>query len=466
MTICGVRVRFAPSPTGPLHIGGLRTALFNYLFAKRHRGKCLLRIEDTDQARTVPEAEEHLLTSLKWIGLPYDEPFVRQSGRKAWYQCCADQLIREGKAYYAFDTPEELELMRKRLHHEKAFHQHYNALTRTGMRNSLTLSKEECQQLMDKGVPYVVRFKVNPKESLVFHDLLRGKMQVHASTLEDKVLVKSDGMPTYHLANVADDHDMRVSHVIRGEEWLPSTALHELLYRALGWDTPQWLHLPLILKPSGKGKLSKRETQAQQLPIYPVAWKGQKGFRELGFLPEALLNFLATLGYTPPKASQEMLTLQELSETFDPQGLSKTGAQYDYERALWFNQQYLQRAEPQQLSRLLAKNHTQELPAELLNTPQQWPDICRLMQTRVSLLPDLLRKFPLPRIPNGLPKEELDYLKAAIRQLQAGEKPSPRQDMSLGKSMKWIRKTLTGQNTGPDLKELVKLLLTSPSPLP
>src|SRR5690554_5083603 len=318
-----VRVRFAPSPTGALHIGGVRTALYNYLFAKKHNGKFVLRIEDTDQNRFVPGAEEYIKDSLEWLGLRPDEsPWLggpdgpyRQSERKSIYMQYAMDLIEKGHAYYAFDTSEELDAMRERLTAARVVSPQYNSITRTQMKNSLTLPEDEVKERLPAGEPYVIRVKIPRKEEVRLNDLIRGWVLVHSNTLDDKVLMKSDGMPTYHLANIVDDHLMGITHVIRGEEWLPSAPLHVLLYRYLGWENtmPKFAHLPLLLKPDGNGKLSKRDADAGGYPVFPLDWKDPetgatwKGFREAGFLDDAVLNFLAMLGWNPG-TQQELFT--------------------------------------------------------------------------------------------------------------------------------------------------------------
>ena len=349
-----VRVRFAPSPTGPLHIGGVRTALYNYLFAKKNNGSFILRIEDTDQNRYVPGAEAYIIEALKWSGIFYDEgpdkegeygPY-RQSDRKEIYRKYADQLVKEGNAYYAFDTSEELDAMRERLKAEGSRSQQYDASTRGTMKNSLTLSAEECQQIIDGGEPYVIRTKIPENEEIIVNDLIRGKVEVQSSELDDKVLFKSDGMPTYHLANIVDDHLMEISHVIRGEEWLPSAPLHVLLYRFLGWQAPQFAHLPLLLKPDGNGKLSKRDGDRLGFPVFPLQWKDPKsgdissGYRESGYFTEAFINMLAFLGWNPG-TEQEIFSLAELVEQFTIDRVGKSGSKFDPEKAKWFNHNYL-----------------------------------------------------------------------------------------------------------------------------
>ena len=360
-----VRVRFAPSPTGALHIGGVRTALYNYLFARQHGGDLIFRIEDTDSNRFVPGAEEYILESFKWLGIPFDEgvsfggdhgPY-RQSERRDIYKKYVQVLLDAGKAYIAFDTPEELEAKRK----EVANFQ-YDASTRLQMRNSLTLPKEEVDALIAEGKQYVVRFKIEPNEDVHVHDLIRGEVVINSSILDDKVLYKSaDELPTYHLANIVDDHLMEVSHVIRGEEWLPSAPLHVLLYRAFGWEDtmPQFAHLPLLLKPEGNGKLSKRDGDRLGFPVFPLEWHDPKtgevssGYREAGYLPEAVINFLALLGWNPG-TEQELFTMDELISQFDIAKCSKAGARFDYKKAVWFNHEYMLKKSDEEIARLFA----------------------------------------------------------------------------------------------------------------
>jgi len=361
-----VRVRFAPSPTGPLHMGGVRTALFNYLFAKRHNGDFLLRIEDTDQNRFVPGAEEYIIESLRWCGLVPDEgvgfggelgPY-RQSERKPMYKKYADYLIEKGFAYYAFDTAEELDEMRKDAESRKEVFS-YDLHTRNGLKNSLTLSPEEVQEKLNSGQQFVIRFKMPENREIVEEDLIRGRVSFNTNQLDDKVLFKSDGMPTYHLANVVDDHLMQITHVIRGEEWLPSMPLHILLYESLGIsDTrPRFSHLPLILKPEGKGKLSKRDGDKMGFPVFPLLWNNQetgesyRGYREDGYFPEAFVNMLALLGWNSG-TEQEFFSMDELIDSFDLSRVVKSGARFDPEKAKWFNRHYLQQKLPAELTGL------------------------------------------------------------------------------------------------------------------
>ncbi|MEL4307053.1 glutamate--tRNA ligase [Joostella sp. CR20] len=361
-----VRVRFAPSPTGPLHIGGVRTALYNYLFAKKNGGDFLLRIEDTDQTRYVEGAEQYIVDALNWLQIPYDEgpnssveiqqkygPF-RQSERKDLYKQYADQLIESGWAYYAFDTPEELDAHRKD-HEEKGKTFIYNWHNRLKLNNSLKLSAEEVQEKINSGEAYVIRFKSPQDEKLQLNDIIRGDIEIDTNILDDKVLFKSDGMPTYHLANIVDDHLMDITHVIRGEEWLPSMALHVLLYRAFDWQAPEFAHLPLILKPTGKGKLSKRDGDKLGFPVFPLEWKDpatgdvSRGYKEDGYFNDAVINFLAFLGWNPG-TEQEIFSLEELVNAFELDRVHKSGARFDPDKTKWYNHKYLQQKEDTDLA--------------------------------------------------------------------------------------------------------------------
>ncbi len=357
-----VRVRFAPSPTGPLHIGGVRTALFNYLFAKKHHGTFILRIEDTDQNRYVEGAEQYIVDALNWCNIPFDEgpgknetfgPY-RQSERKQLYKQYADDLIASGHAYYAFDTAEELDIQRKESE-SKGETFIYNWHNREQLNNAISLSKEEVEKRLANGEEYVVRFKSPKDETLHLTDIIRGDIKIDTNILDDKVLFKSDGMPTYHLANIVDDHLMEITHVIRGEEWLPSLALHYQLYKAFGWEAPEFAHLPLILKPTGKGKLSKRDGDKLGFPVFPLEWIDPKsgelsrGYKEDGYFPEAMINFLAFLGWNPG-TEQEIFTLDELVNTFELERVHKAGARFDPEKIKWFNHHYMQEQHDSQLA--------------------------------------------------------------------------------------------------------------------
>ena len=392
-----VRVRFAPSPTGPLHIGGVRTALYNYLFARQNGGDLIFRIEDTDSTRFVPGAEEYILESFRWLGIRFDEgvsfggdkgPY-RQSERRDIYKKYVEQLLAEGKAYIAFDTPEELAAKREEIQNFQ-----YDARTRGMMRNSLTMSKEEVDELIDDGAQYVVRFLINPGEEILVNDMIRGEVRVKSDILDDKVLFKSvDELPTYHLANIVDDHLMEVSHVIRGEEWLPSAPLHVLLYRAFGWEEtmPEFAHLPLLLKPEGKGKLSKRDGDRLGFPVFPLEWHDPKtdevssGYRESGYFPEAVINFLALLGWNPG-TEQELFTLEQLVQVFDISRCSKAGAKFDYQKGMWFNHEYILQKSNEEIANLFA-------PIVANNgvdaTMEQVTAVVSMMKDRVSFVKEL-----------------------------------------------------------------------------
>lgn len=361
MTDRNIRVRFAPSPTGPLHIGGVRTALYNFLFARHHGGTFILRIEDTDQTRYVEGAEEYIMDSLAWAGIKVDEgvreggPFApyRQSDRKEIYHRYADELLGSGDAYYAFDTPEELERLRHD-YESRGETFNYGCTTRMTMCNSLTLTAEEVKRRVGSGEHYVVRYRMPENEDIHFSDLIRGDIVVNTSTLDDKVLYKSDGMPTYHLANIVDDHLMEISHVIRGEEWLPSLPLHVMLYRSFGWDAPLFAHLPLLLKPTGKGKLSKRDGDKMGFPVFPLYWpygETASGYREEGYFPEAFVNMLALLGWNPG-TEQEIFTMDELIEAFTIDRVGKSGSRFDPDKAKWFNARYFQMKNDEELTDL------------------------------------------------------------------------------------------------------------------
>ncbi|MGX8682532.1 MAG: glutamate--tRNA ligase, partial [Bacteroidales bacterium] len=397
MTDRKVRVRFAPSPTGALHIGGVRTALYNYLFARQHGGDMVFRIEDTDSNRFVPGAEEYILESFRWLGIDFDEgvsfggehgPY-RQSERREIYQQYVKVLLDAGKAYIAFDTPQELEAKRNEIANFQ-----YDASTRMQMRNSLTMPKEEVEKLIAEGTQYVVRFKIEPNEQVHVNDLIRGEVVINSSILDDKVLYKSaDQLPTYHLANIVDDHLMEISHVIRGEEWLPSAPLHVLLYRAFGWEDtmPQFAHLPLLLKPEGNGKLSKRDGDRLGFPVFPLEWHDPKtgeishGYREEGYLPEAVINFLALLGWNPGN-DQEIMTMQEMISLFDINRCSKAGAKFDYKKLIWFNHEYVLMKSDEEVAQLFMPELQQrgiEAPLDKVTT------IVGLVKNRVNFVKEL-----------------------------------------------------------------------------
>ena len=397
MTDRKVRVRFAPSPTGPLHIGGVRTALFNYLFARQHHGDFVFRIEDTDSNRFVPGAEEYIIESFRWLGIKFDEgvsfggnhgPY-RQSERRAIYKKYVEQLLSACKAYIAFDTPEELEAKRNEIQNFQ-----YDAHTRLQMRNSLTMNAKDVQSRIDEGEQYVVRFKVEPGVEVHVHDMIRGEVVIKSDIIDDKVLYKSaDELPTYHLANIVDDHLMEITHVIRGEEWLPSAPLHVLLYEAFGWsDTmPAFAHLPLLLKPEGKGKLSKRDGDRLGFPVFPLEWHDPKsgevssGYRESGYFPEAVINFLALLGWNPG-TEQEMFTLDELVEAFDISRCSKAGAKFDYQKGIWFNHEYILKKSNEEIATLFAPivaNNGIDVPMERV------VKVVGMMKDRVNFVKEL-----------------------------------------------------------------------------
>ncbi|WP_266368402.1 glutamate--tRNA ligase [Tellurirhabdus rosea] len=487
-----IRVRFAPSPTGPLHIGGVRTALYNYLFARKHGGKMLLRIEDTDQNRFVPGAEEYILEALRWVGIEIDEgvgvggphaPY-RQSERKDIYRKEAERLVAEDKAYYAFDTAEELEAMRKRMEAANAPAAQYNSITRLQMTNSLTLSAEEVARRIEAGDPYVIRLKVPRKEDIRLNDLIRGWVVVHSSQIDDKVLLKSDGMPTYHLANIVDDHLMGITHVIRGEEWLPSAPLHVLLYRYLGWEStmPQFAHLPLLLKPDGNGKLSKRDADLGGFPVFPLQWtdpfNGQvaRGFREDGYLKEALVNFLAFLGWNPG-TEQELFSMDELIQAFSLEHIHKAGARFDIQKAKWFNHEYLRRLPEAELAATIQ----QQAEADGLECSLEKAEkIAGLMKERVSFAHEIYPQSAMFfRTPESYDetvraaKWNDDARKAAqvVRDAFAGldtftaetAKTAIAESLAAagikqGKVMQALRLALSGVGAGPDLMITLEII--------
>lgn len=486
-----VRVRFAPSPTGPLHIGGVRTALYNYLFARGKGGKFILRIEDTDSRRFVPGAEEYINQSLKWLGINIDEgvaeggPYgpYKQSERREIYSEHVNKLLASGKAYYAFDTPEELEAARTATPNFQ-----YDASTRMGMRNSLSLGDDEAKRLIDSGVPYVVRFKIEPGEDVEVNDILRGKITIKSDILDDKVLYKSaDNLPTYHLANIVDDHLMRISHVIRGEEWLPSAPLHVLLYRAFGWEDtmPQFAHLPLLLKPDGKGKLSKRDGDRLGFPVFPLLWNDptsgntSTGFRESGYLPEALINFLALLGWNPGDDS-EVMSIDELIDKFSFEHCSRSGAKFAFEKARWFNHTYLQNMLAAELVPLV-KPYLSDLGADVDKFEDEY--IARaidLMKSRSNLLSDLAAQMlflfvaPTEYDPKAIRKRWTPGMDDILRQMvdifnNFSDFSAPEieptimafvQDNGyhLGNVMNALRLTLVGQCTGPHIFDITALI--------
>ena len=394
-----VRVRFAPSPTGPLHMGGVRTALYNYLFAKKHGGDFLLRIEDTDQSRYVEGAEDYIVDALNWCKITVDEgvgsdgefgPY-RQSERKKMYRQYADQLIASGHAYYAFDTSEDLDQMRTNLKNAGVPSPQYNHISRETMKNSLSLSEDEVQSRLENNEPYVIRVKMPRNEEVKLNDLIRGWVVVNTNNLDDKVIFKSDGMPTYHLANVVDDHLMKISHVIRGEEWLPSAPLHVLLYQFLGWEPPLFAHLPLILKPDGNGKLSKRDGDRLGFPVFPTQWinpetkEVSSGYREEGYFPEAFTNMLAFLGWNPG-TSQELFNMQELVDSFSLERVGKAGAKFDFDKTNWFNQQYLRSKPGAELATMIVNHFDHEVDLKYL------ANVSEIMKERATFVKDIFNE--------------------------------------------------------------------------
>ena len=480
-----VRVRFAPSPTGPLHIGGLRTALFNYLFAKQNDGDFIIRVEDTDQNRYVKGSEKHIVESLKWCKIEADEsPFVggehgpyRQSQRKELYKKRISELIEKKHAYYAFDSKKELALHRTEAEKQgKVFS--YSFSNRLSLKNSLTLSKNETIELLNNGAEYVVRFKTPNEKEVVCEDELRGVVRVSTKTIDDKILFKSDGMPTYHFANVVDDYEMKISHVIRGEEWLPSLPLHWLLYDALGWNVkPKFIHLPLILKPVGKGKLSKRDGDKFGFPVFAVQWKSEeiiKGYKEHGFLPESVINFLSLLGWNPGN-EKELFSLQELIETFSLEGLNKSGARFDPEKNKWFNHAHIQKADNSLIVEKIENYFSKDLTLfdkVKLNT------IAELIKPRLNTLNEIyscasfffknpnsynekhfnkLKKANFKEILSGLIElvsstENLAEIKPALEVLVK------KNEWNFGKVMGLFRLSLVGDLSGPDLFQIASLI--------
>ena len=488
-----VRVRFAPSPTGGLHIGGVRTAIFNYLYAKKMGGTFILRIEDTDQARFVAGAEAYIKETLSWCGIdPKEGPDIggdygpyRQSERKKIYQKYTQQLIDEGKAYYAFDTPEEIDQMREKLKVAGVLNLNYNSASRKTMKNSLTFSKEEVKEKIQVGIPYVVRFKMPDKREIRFHDLVRGWVLVHSSTLDDKVLLKSDGLATYHLANVIDDHLMKITHVIRGEEWLPSAPLHVMLYEAFNWeaDMPDFAHLPLIMKPDGNGKLSKRAADKGGFPIFPLNWtdptSGEtlQGFREMGFSSNALVNFLSLLGWNPG-GDQEIFDLKALIANFSIERIGKSGTKFDFDKAKWFNQHYLKNTEIEVLALELIKDlHSHyglecslelgkqivELFIQRVTFPQEFASEAQFIfhepqsydqkvihkkwneESKMALNAYANKLAVLSEINGDSAQELFQETMASIQ-------------MNPGKVLQLLRVSIMGEGSGPDLMKIIEIL--------
>ena len=478
-----VRVRFAPSPTGPLHIGGVRTALYNYLFAKKHGGEFILRIEDTDQKRYVANAEQYIIDALDWCKTPFDEGPYRQSERKHLYKKHIDMLVENGLAYYAFDTPEQLDALRREHEEEgKTFIYNWHNREKGRLVNSLVLSKEEVNLKFDSGDRFVIRFKVPENETLVLWDEIRGEIIIDTNTLDDKILFKSDGMPTYHLANVVDDHLMAISHVIRGEEWLPSLALHVLLYKAFCWQPPKFAHLPLILKPIGKGKLSKRDGDKNGFPVFPLKYTNEKtgeissGYKEEGYFSDAFVNMLAFLGWNPG-TDQEIFSIEELVDSFELSKVSKSGAKFNLDKAIWFNQQYLQRKSISELSEVFLM----ELINKKINTHIKYVEkIVSLIKERAVFVSDFwdLSHFfflaPSQYDQRALKKQEnpktLGLLLELTRVLSSLDTFSSdtledfvknwinSKELGFGKIMQPLRLALVGEMKGPDIFNIMEII--------
>jgi glutamyl-tRNA synthetase len=486
-----VRVRFAPSPTGPLHIGGVRTALFNYLFAKQNNGDMILRIEDTDQARFVEGAEQYIVEALSWAEIKFDEgthvggpcePY-RQSDRKAMYRQYADQLLNSGHAYYAFDTAEELDEMREKLKAGGMAPQ-YDAVSRMSMKNSLTLSEDEVQKRLAAGEPYVIRIKLPRKEEVRFHDLIRGWVIVQTSAMDDKVLFKSDGMPTYHLANVVDDYNMKITHVIRGEEWLPSAPLHVMLYQFFGWldVMPKFAHLPLILKPDGNGKLSKRDGDRLGFPVFPLEWKDpssgeiSSGYRERGYEPEAVVNMLALLGWHTSD-NREIFSMEELIQLFSLEKISKNGAKFDPEKAKWFNHQHLLL----KTNESIAEEIIEECKANGIDTDVNYlSKVVGLMKEKVNFKHEILAKakffFNVPAaydeqvVAKKWTAAAVDFLADFAQRISVLTCPmatdleqifkdlAAEKNVGTGAVMQPLRLAISGEGGGPPLFEMLSLI--------
>jgi len=483
-----IRVRFAPSPTGPLHMGGVRTALFNYLFAKKYNGDFILRIEDTDQTRYVPGAEEYIIESLQWCKLQFDEggseggkygPY-RQSERKAIYKQYADQLIASDNAYFAFDTPQELDDLRAKYEAEKKTFT-YDSSIRKSLKNSLAFSKDETEKRLASGEHYVIRFKMPENSVIIMQDIIRGEVKVTSSTVDDKVLFKSDGMPTYHLANIVDDHLMEISHVIRGEEWLPSLPLHVSLYRAFGWENtmPQFAHLPLLLKPTGNGKLSKRDGDKLGFPVFPIYWpygETARGYREDGYFNDAFINMLALLGWNPG-TEQEIFTLEEMIKLFSLERVNKSGARFDPEKAKWFNNQYLQKKTNEELADL----YLPYLQGKGINAGKMMvAEVVALVKERVNFVHELWEQsfffFQAPEsydenVVKKKWKEETPEILKNILKFLSGISFENRNEMEeelkkyletnqigFGQVMNALRLTIVGSGMGPDLLTIMSMI--------
>jgi glutamyl-tRNA synthetase len=487
-----VRVRFAPSPTGALHIGGVRTALYNYLLARKYNGTMILRIEDTDQNRYVPGAEDYIIKSLEWVGIQIDEgvgkggphaPY-RQSERKSIYKQYALKLVEDGKAYYAFDNADELDAMRDRLKAQGDSNQQYGISTRLQMNNSLSLSSDETTKKLKSGEQYVIRLKVPENEEIRLTDLIRGEVVVNSIQIDDKVLMKSDGMPTYHLANVVDDYLMKISHVIRGEEWLPSAPLHVLLYTYLGWqnEMPQFAHLPLLLKPDGNGKLSKRDADKIGFPIFPLNWNDPStgelsiGYKEAGYLPEALINFLAFLGWNPG-TEKEIFSLHELIDEFTIERIGKAGAKFDIQKAQWYNQHYLRNKSDKELAGYLLTH----LKTENINcTEEKAMKICLCLRERIAFPQDLRAQsnffffaptqFDDSVIQKKWNKDVANVFNIYLTEIKFTndltaesaksllENAAAQHGMKSGQLLQLLRIIITGQSAGPDLMMSIEIL--------
>ncbi len=487
-----VRVRFAPSPTGPLHIGGVRTALYNYLFAKNQAGKMILRVEDTDQARFVEGAEEYIVDSLKWCGIEFDESGIeggdfgpyKQSERKHLYLPYAEQLIKHGFAYYAFDTSEELTAMRERMKAAGVPSPQYNTVTRSTMQNSLALSEDEVNKRMKAGDEYVIRIKMPRNEEVKLNDIIRGWVVVNSNNMDDKVIFKSDGMPTYHLANVVDDYLMKISHVIRGEEWLPSAPLHVLMYRYLGWEDvmPQFAHLPLILKPDGNGKLSKRDGDRLGFPVFPTQWTNPEtkeissGYRESGYISEAVINMLSFLGWNPG-TTQEIFSMEEMIESFTLERVGKAGAKFDFDKTRWFNQQYLRAKTKEDLAQelqiILKENGVEEEDSFV-------QEVCEQLKERATFVKDMWEggkyyfvaptsydektirkkwKEDTPKYMSELKDrlEELSDFSSESIEIEF-KKYLEENELGMGMLLPAFRVSLTGLGMGPSLFDIASLL--------
>ncbi len=487
-----VRVRFAPSPTGPLHIGGVRTALFNYLFARKMGGKMILRIEDTDQSRYVEGAEEYLLEALNWCGIKLDESSVdggnygpyKQSERKAIYLPYAKQLINDGFAYYAFDTEEELDVMRNRMKEAGIPSPQYNSITRNNMQNSLVLPESEVKKRIEEGVPYVIRIKMPRNEEVRLNDIIRGWVLVNTNNMDDKVIFKSDGMPTYHLANVVDDYMMKISHVIRGEEWLPSAPLHVLLYKYLGWESkmPKFAHLPLILKPEGNGKLSKRDGDRLGFPVFPIKWinpqtnEASSGYRESGYFSEAFINMLAFLGWNPG-TSKELFSIDELIQSFSLKRVGKAGSKFDFDKTKWFNQQYLRKKPKTELANEFQKILIENGVSADLNYVAQ---VCEQLKERATFVKDFWKegryyfltptsydqkiiqkkwKEETPELISGL-KNRLEIISEfSASNIEAEfKKYIDKCNIGMGRLLPAFRVCITGLGMGPSVFEIAELI--------